>query len=111
MKRAEVYALIDAERDWQEERWPADDGHFDASDARLAILGEEVGELAEALASGSPSRVREELVDVGAVVVRWLECGVLPVGEVRGELSHAAELLKAAGAACREWLERPGEAA
>lgn len=106
MERSEVYALIDAERGWQDERWPVEAGGFDAADERLAILGEEVGELAEALASGSPSRVREELVDVGAVVVRWLECGVLPVGEVRGELSHAAELLRAAGEACREWLER-----
>lgn len=106
MERIEVYKLLDAERGWQEERWPLDDGHFDASDERLAILGEEVGELAEALKTGSPSRVREELVDVAAVAVRWLEQGVLPVGEVRGELSHAAELLRAAGEACREWLER-----
>ena len=106
MEQAEALHLIAIERDWQDERWPVDDGHFDQSDARLAILGEEVGELAEALASGSPSRVREELVDVAAVAVRWLEQGVLPVGEVRGELSHAAELLRAAGEACREWLER-----
>ena len=41
----------------------------------LAILMEEVGEVAKAIVEGSgPSTVRTELIHVAAVCVSWLEC-------------------------------------
>lgn len=40
---------------------------------RIAILTEEVGEVARALLEVDPENLRDELIQVAAVAVRWLE--------------------------------------
>lgn len=58
------------ERARQDEKW----GEQDHDNLYwLAILSEEVGELAEALLCDY-TRVRPELVQVAAVALAWLEC-------------------------------------
>ena len=68
------------ERERQEElfrlghlRWTA--AHPECPDEkRLSALVEEVGEVARALHDGeSPERLREELIQVAAVAVAWVE--------------------------------------
>ncbi len=79
MKRADIYYAIDAERNRLEEV------HGDSSAAsrrvpdavKVAILTEEVGEVACAVLdgdAGSPDDLRRELVQVAAVAVAWAEC-------------------------------------
>ena len=74
--RTNAWELINQERDRQNAKW----GVQNHDDYRwLAILSEEIGELAEAMlhtefgghASGME---RTELVHVAAVAVQWLEC-------------------------------------
>ena len=56
-------------------------GRFDATCAdntlsagqKLAILVEEVGEVARAICDRDPEHMREELVQVAAVAVAWVE--------------------------------------
>jgi hypothetical protein len=79
--RADVFALIDAERDRQSDRWsgPHSWGAGDCSSAlvdplvKLAVLHEECGEVARALLEQDPEQLRIELVQVAAVAVAWLE--------------------------------------
>ena len=79
MNRAEVYALIDAERDQQRVKWgaPHDWGQGDCSSpdvadtVKAAVLSEECGEVARAVLDGDG--LRRELVQVAAVAVAWLE--------------------------------------
>lgn len=79
MNRARVYALIDAERERQAIRWlvPHEWGVGDCSSpdvapiVKVAVLSEETGEVARAILDrGDPL---EELVQVAAVAVAWLE--------------------------------------
>jgi NTP pyrophosphatase (non-canonical NTP hydrolase) len=42
-------------------------------DKRLAILIEEVGEVATAIQNGDIENLKEELIQVASVCVRWLE--------------------------------------
>lgn len=42
-------------------------------DKRLAILMEEVGEVATAIQNGDIENLKEELIQVASVCVRWLE--------------------------------------
>jgi NTP pyrophosphatase (non-canonical NTP hydrolase) len=61
---------IRAERHRQIEKW----GHGPMPAGReLAILVEEVGEVATAIQDGDIQNLRDELVQVAAVCVRWLE--------------------------------------
>lgn len=74
--RLAALLAVDAERDRQDVQWPAPDGFNDA--LALAILVEEVGEVAQAqlmaaIDGGDTDHLREELVQVAAVAVRWLE--------------------------------------
>lgn len=71
LSRTEVFAAIIAERDRQDRKW----GEFRPGEpTMLAVLTEEVGEVARAMLDDEPpARLREELVQVAAVVVRWLE--------------------------------------
>jgi NTP pyrophosphatase (non-canonical NTP hydrolase) len=79
MLRSDVYALIDAERKRQVAKWsaPHDWGAGDCSSphvdplVKLAVLTEECGEVARAVLDRTP--VRDELVQVAAVAVAWLE--------------------------------------
>ncbi len=80
MNRADIYALIDAERARQELRWaePHEWGRGScASDAveptvKAAVLTEECGEVARAVLERD-SGLKDELVQVAAVAVAWLE--------------------------------------
>lgn len=70
LTRAEVYALIDAERTRQAARWPEFRHPLEA----ISVLAEEVGEAAKAFNDGEGAeRLRAELVQVAAVAVKWLE--------------------------------------
>ncbi len=72
--RGAVYAAIDAERRRQDAKF-GPMGALPAYDAykRLSVLTEEVGEVAQALNDGDFAHAREELVQVAAVAVAWLE--------------------------------------
>lgn len=85
MTRADIYHLIDAERARQSEYWSAPHawGKGDCSSTevapivKVAVLAEECGEVARAvldhLADSGGRHLREELVQVAAVCVAWLE--------------------------------------
>lgn len=69
--RKDIFDMISGERQRQDEKWGAQD---DASDSKwLAILVEEVGEVAQRMLQGG-EWVEEELVQCAAVIVAWLEC-------------------------------------
>ena len=81
MTRAEAYALIDAERARQADLWAAPHrwGAGDCSSllvhdiTKVAVLAEECGEVARAVLNDDIPGLREELVQVAAVAVAWLE--------------------------------------
>lgn len=81
MKRAAVYADIDAERAKQAEKWggphlwgAGDCSSRDVSDpVKAAVLAEECGEVARAVLDSDPESLRNELIQVAAVAVAWLE--------------------------------------
>lgn len=81
MKRADIYAAIDGERLLQSEKWsgPHKWGEGDCSSTRVdltvkaAVLAEECGEVSRAVLDADFSGLREELVQVAAVAVAWLE--------------------------------------
>lgn len=82
MRRADIYAAIDDERDAQARKWdrPHPWGHGDCSSpavhytVKVAVLAEEVGEVARAVLDVERTdRLRTELVQVAAVAVAWLE--------------------------------------
>jgi NTP pyrophosphatase (non-canonical NTP hydrolase) len=77
LSRQESFALIEAERERQIRKWGGqwEPGSI-SPELKLAILVEEVGEVAkEILESGGQEteELRKELVQVGAVTVAWLE--------------------------------------
>lgn len=76
--RKEALSKIFAERRRQNAKW-GEQNHDDY--VWLAILTEEVGELAQAMlearfrgSQGTRSSINEELVQVAAVALSWLEC-------------------------------------
>jgi NTP pyrophosphatase (non-canonical NTP hydrolase) len=73
MTRKEIFQAIEKERARQDELHPVELTPL----ARLAVLMEEVGEVAEALqegpAPGTLEHLEEELIQVAATAVRWLE--------------------------------------
>lgn len=81
MNRSQVYQLVDAERDRQREKWrgPHQWGEGDCSSntvhatVKAAVLTEECGEVARAVLDQRPLDLRDELVQVAAVAVAWLE--------------------------------------
>lgn len=79
------YVLIRAERLRQDGRWGANRNLDDLE--WLAILTEEVGELAKALLEQHLAQAAEELVQVGAVVVAWLEAAARRPATIEGHPS------------------------
>lgn len=80
MTRADVYALIDAERQRQAEQWAGFHARGNGEVARavldlakLGVLAEELGEVARAVLDGDGDGLRAELAQVAAVAVAWLE--------------------------------------
>lgn len=68
--RNNVKTRIAMERERQIELWG--DGPLPI-DRRLAVLTEEVGEVAKAMQDEGAARMFEELIQVGAVALRWAE--------------------------------------
>lgn len=76
MKRVDIYKLVDAERERQELKFPGRTIADVAPLTKLRILVEEVGEVAEALDledANTERELRDELVQVAACAVGWLE--------------------------------------
>lgn len=81
MTRAEVFALIEAERERQNDKWGGHHhwGQGDCSSAyvpplvKASVLGEEYGEICRALLDGKEADLRRELVQLAAVATAWLE--------------------------------------
>lgn len=79
--RSKVYAAVDCERDRQATKWGRDHwwGRGDCSSAgvdpmvKAAVLSEECGEVSRAVLDMDPSQLMDELVQVAAVSVAWLE--------------------------------------
>ena len=72
--RDEVFELISAERETQEEE-------YDFSvpeEIMLTVLTEEVGEVARAILEKDQEALQAELVQVAAVCCKWLEHSPLP---------------------------------
>lgn len=87
--RAEVFAAIEAERVRQSIRWspPHAWGQGDCSSSnvksivKVAVLTEEVGEVARAVLEHDEEQLRAELIQVAAVAVAWLEALWEPASE------------------------------
>ena len=81
MNRPGIYAAIDAERARQAAKWNKDHqwGWGDCSSIRVApivkaaILTEETGEVVRAVLDWDNDNLRDELIQVAAVAVAWLE--------------------------------------
>lgn len=75
MKRSDIYRFISAERMRQSVKHPGQTIADDTTDPykKLAILLEEVGEVARAMLDGKPIEMRTELLEVAACCVGWLE--------------------------------------
>ena len=67
---------VQAERERQDQKWndPPDWSNFDDA-TRFAVLFEETGEVARAYLEKGPTskELRDELVQVAAVAVKWIE--------------------------------------
>lgn len=81
MRRSEAFTEIRAERARQAAQWGQEHGwgHGDcASDGvppivKAAVLTEECGEVARAVLDKNDDQLRDELIQVAAVAVAWLE--------------------------------------
>lgn len=81
MTRADVFAAIVEERRRQAEkwgglhRWGAGDCSSRAvpDPVKAVVLAEECGEVARAVLDSDPESLRNELIQVAAVAVAWLE--------------------------------------
>ena len=74
-----VLAMVGEERERQEELfksgkfpWTCADRHVD-NDRKLKVLGEEFGEVCRALCECDLKNLKEELIQVAAVAVAWVE--------------------------------------
>lgn len=73
-KQAEAFWDILVERRRQEDKWHEPPGSWPcAPGIKLAVLLEEVGEVANALLERDATNLRAELVQVAAVCLKWLE--------------------------------------
>lgn len=74
MTRDDVIEAIHAERQRQIDKWGSNDS---PDDPWIAILGEEFGEVCQAFLEirhgQSVEYLKEELIQVAAVAVKWLE--------------------------------------
>jgi NTP pyrophosphatase (non-canonical NTP hydrolase) len=74
MTRQEVFELVEKERLYQNKKWQRKDNEWDRPDTtKLTVLAEEFGEVARAILENNPGNLKEELVQVAAVSVAWLE--------------------------------------
>lgn len=74
LRRSEILAEVAVERDRQDAKWGGTPGVDRRSDPHYAaVLGEEFGEVCEAWLERDVPHLREELVQVAAVAVAWIE--------------------------------------
>lgn len=74
MSRLKIMAFINKERIRQDEIWNRQAGDWPVPDGeRLAILGEEFGEVCRALCEKDSVQLERELVHLCAIGVCWLE--------------------------------------
>ncbi len=74
MTREEIFGQIDKERIRQNNKWNRGSAEWDRPNIlKLTVLAEEFGEVARAILEAKPDDLEEELVQVAAVVVAWLE--------------------------------------
>jgi NTP pyrophosphatase (non-canonical NTP hydrolase) len=66
-----IFELIKEERKRQDKKWGV--GYQQSAGTWLAILMEEVGEVAKAVLTGDWDNGKKELIQVAAVCVAWLE--------------------------------------
>ena len=72
MNRDEIFKHISRERDLQDAKWGDQSGNPD--ELWLAIIVEEIGEVAKALLENDDfTEAGAELIQVAAVAVAWLE--------------------------------------
>ena len=84
----EFVAAVAARRRAQDRKWGV--GTQRDCDRFLAILLEEVGEVAKELNEGrDPGRLVDELVDVAAVCAKWAEWGLPSEGDSSGVARQA----------------------
>ena len=69
-----VFEDIIEERERQKVIWGEDSDNFHHNEyLAYTVLGEEVGEIAKALLDKDRENLKEELIQVAAVCVKWLE--------------------------------------
>lgn len=73
MTQADIFVDIIDERNRQDRKHGEGSMRRCADNLRLAIVTEEVGEVARAIIEGDAENLREELVQVAACAVAWLE--------------------------------------
>jgi NTP pyrophosphatase (non-canonical NTP hydrolase) len=81
VRPADIYAAIDLERERQSLKWsgPHEWGEGDCSsravrrEVKATVLAEECGEVARAVLDKNDTQLRDELIQVAAVAVAWLE--------------------------------------
>ncbi len=71
MTRLQILNAIVDERVRQDEKWGDQSGH--TAEFWYTILGEEVGEVANAVLNQNDKAIEKELLQVAAVAVAWLE--------------------------------------
>ncbi len=88
--QAKVIEAVLEERRRQDDKWGV---QHHGPDGWLAILTEELGEVAKAILEGSGLRYRDELIQVAAVAVAAVEC--LDLGNLElGSLVKAQQEIK-----------------
>lgn len=80
-RRDSIYIAIGTERKRQDRKYSWS-GY--SPSRRLAVLTEELGEVARAVQRGDENNLREELTQLAAAAVRWLEARAL-LGEMESE--------------------------
>ncbi len=74
MTRVQALELVSLERDRQNKLWVREDCAWDEVDTlKLTVLVEEVGEVARAVLEDDNENLRQELTEVAAVCISWLE--------------------------------------
>jgi len=74
MNRKHFFELIDEKREYEDDKWGRLPGIWpDPDEWKLTVLTEEVGEVARGILERDIQQVFDELVDVAAVAVAWME--------------------------------------
>ncbi len=105
----EAIRLVVAERKAQDKKWGRE-FHGRPDERWLAILAEEFGELAQAFLQEKPNKdIEEELVQVAAVAVSWLEFRTPRSGQIANDVGYGQAIMnrEAAGIEAPPPVRRP----